>query len=62
MNKKRATKEPYTGYSLPASAEKGVAFIDFNKVVTSIYPNLEKQPIKRVKKRGNKNEQNRKNG
>jgi|3_EtaG_2_1085321.scaffolds.fasta_scaffold105578_1 hypothetical protein len=54
MKKKRAVKEPYTGYKLPASAEKGVAFIDFNKVVSSIYPDLGKQPVKKVKKRKQK--------
>ena len=54
MKKKRAVKEPYTGYNLPASAEKGVAFIDFNKVVSSIYPDLGKQPVRKVKKRKEK--------
>lgn len=54
MRKKRAVKEPYTGYNLPASAEKGVAFIDFNKVVLSIYPDLSKQPVRKVKKRKEK--------
>jgi len=47
MNKKRVVKEPYSAYGLPASAQKGVAFIDFNKVVS-------KQPIKKVKKRKQK--------
>ena len=36
MKKKRATKEPYEGYTLPPSSEKGGEFIDFNKVKTSI--------------------------
>ena len=40
--KKRATKIPYEGYTLPKSSEKGVQFIDFNKVL---------KPIKRVKKK-----------
>jgi|TARA_Y100000310_G_scaffold180137_1_gene180043 hypothetical protein len=44
MNKKRVVKEPYSAYGLPASAEKGVAFIDFNKVVS-------KQPIRKVTKK-----------
>jgi len=43
MKKKRATKEPYEGYTLPPSSEKGGAFIDFNKVKTSI-------PVRKVKK------------
>ena len=47
MRKKRATKEPYTGYSLPASAERGVAFIDFNTVLKKIIP----RKVKIVKKR-----------
>jgi len=43
MKRKRATKEPYEGYTLPKSAEKGGEFIDFNKVKTSI-------PVRKVKK------------
>jgi hypothetical protein len=31
--KKRVTKEPYEGYKLPASSEKGGQFVDFNKVL-----------------------------
>ena len=42
MKKKRATKEPYEGYTLPPSSEKGGEFIDFNKVKTSI-------PVRKVK-------------
>ena len=40
--KKRATKIPYEGYTLPPSAEKGGQFIDFNE------PYKSKVPIKRV--------------
>jgi len=48
MRKKRASKEPYEGYTLPASAEKGGQFIDFNE------PYKSKVPFKRiVKKRRN---------
>ena len=43
MKKKSATKEPYEGYTLPPSSEKGGEFIDFNKVKTSI-------PVRKVKK------------
>ncbi len=31
--KKRATKIPYEGYTLPPSSEKGGMFVDFNKVM-----------------------------
>jgi len=44
--KKRASKIPYEGYTLPPSAEKGGAFIDFNEV-------LEKRPVKRIRRRRN---------
>lgn len=44
--KKRASKIPYEGYTLPPSAEKGGAFIDFNEV-------LKKRPVKRVRRRRN---------
>jgi len=44
--KKRASKIPYEGYTLPPSAEKGGAFIDFNEV-------LEKRPVKRIRRRKN---------
>jgi len=47
MKKKRVTKEPYEGYTLPKSAEKGGEFIDFNKVLKRIIP----KKIKIVKKR-----------
>ena len=44
--KKRASKIPYENYGLPASAELGGAFIDFNEV-------LEKRPVKRIRRRKN---------
>ena len=44
--KKRASKIPYEGYTLPPSSEKGVAFIDFNEV-------LKKRPVKKVRRRRN---------
>ena len=40
--KKRATKIPYEGYTLPPSAEKGGRFVDFNKVIN-------RKPIKKVR-------------
>ena len=43
--KKRVTKEPYEGYKLPASSEKGGQFVDFKRII-------ERKPVKReVKKR-----------
>ena len=47
IKKKRASKEPYEGYTLPKSAEKGQSFIDFNEVLKKIIP----KKIKIVKKR-----------
>tara|TARA_R110002020_G_C15792274_1_gene730315 strand:+ start:401 stop:559 length:159 start_codon:yes stop_codon:yes gene_type:complete len=47
IKKKRVTKEPYEGYSLPKSSDKGVSFIDFNKVLKRIIP----KKVKIVKKR-----------
>jgi len=48
MKKKRVTKEPYEGYRLPDSAEKGVPFVDFNEVLKDIIPH--KVKIRRKKK------------
>ena len=42
--KKRVTKEPYEGYTLPRSAEKGGQFVDFNE------PYKSKVTVKRVLK------------
>jgi hypothetical protein len=54
MNKKRATKEPYEGYTLPKSAEKGGQFIDFKQAYKEAPT---KVAIKRVKiKRKRKDE------
>tara|TARA_R110000765_G_scaffold45945_1_gene94920 strand:- start:1278 stop:1415 length:138 start_codon:yes stop_codon:yes gene_type:complete len=44
MNKRRATKEPYEGYTLPASSERGGQFVDFNRVLT-------RKPFKKVMKK-----------
>ena len=44
MNRKRATKEPYEGYALPLSSEKGGQFVDFNEPYKSTIP------VKRVVK------------
>tara|TARA_R100001463_G_C3400155_1_gene207942 strand:- start:344 stop:511 length:168 start_codon:yes stop_codon:yes gene_type:complete len=40
--KKRATKVPYEGYTLPPSSERGGKFVDFNKV-------MNRKPIKKVR-------------
>jgi len=50
--KKRASKEPYEGYELPRSSEKGQPFVDFNKV-------LRNRPVKRIIKRRKINDQKR---
>ena len=42
--KKRVSKIPYENYGLPASAELGGAFIDFNEV-------LDKRPVKKIIRR-----------
>ena len=47
--KKRASKEPYEGYKLPRSSEKGQPFVDFNEV-------LNNRPVKRIIKRRKRND------
>ena len=42
-------KQPYTGYTLPKSAEKGGAFIDFNEVKKHI----ERKPVKKIRRKRN---------
>ena len=44
MNKRKrgSAKQPYEGYTLPKSSEKGESFIDFNKVI-------KRKPHKKVK-------------
>lgn len=44
MSRKKAAKEPYEGYTLPRSAEKGGQFVDFNE------PYRSKVPVKKVLK------------
>ena len=50
IKKKRVTKEPYEGYTLPKSSEKGVNFIDFNE------PYKSKVPFKKIIKKRRKDE------
>ena len=45
MKRKRASKEPYEGYTLPKSAEKGGQFIDFKQAYKEAPT---KVPIKKV--------------
>ena len=53
--KKRATKIPYEGYTLPPSAEKGGSFVDFKQAYREAPT---KVPKKRVKIKRKKNEKN----
>ena len=46
--KKRATKIPYEGYTLPPSAEKGGQFVDFNQVLKKI---INRKKVKVIKKK-----------
>ncbi len=50
--RKRATKEPYEGYTLPPSAEKGGSFIDFKQAYREAPTKVPKKRIviKRRKK------------
>jgi len=41
--KKRVTKEPYEGYTLPPSSEKGGQFVDFKRII-------ERKSVKKIKK------------
>jgi hypothetical protein len=43
IRRRRASKEPYEGYTLPAVSEKGGQFVDFNRII-------ERKPLKRVVK------------
>ena len=42
MNRKRAVKIPYEGYTLPPSSEKGGQFVDFKRI-------MERKPVKKVR-------------
>jgi hypothetical protein len=52
MNKKRATKIPYEGYTLPPSSEKGGQFVDFKQAYREAPTKVPKKKviIKRRKK------------
>ena len=54
MKKKRVTKEPYDGYTLPKSSERGEPFVDFHSVLKDMeiinkMPNRAKL-IKKIRK------------
>ena len=46
--KKRVTKEPYEGYTLPPSSERGGEFVDFNEVLKRI---INPKKVKIIKKK-----------
>tara|TARA_R100001086_G_scaffold237473_1_gene161508 strand:+ start:360 stop:539 length:180 start_codon:yes stop_codon:yes gene_type:complete len=46
--KKRTAKEPYEGYTLPPSSERGGQFVDFNQVLKKI---INPKKVKIVKKK-----------
>ena len=49
--RKRATKIPYEGYTLPPSAEKGGQFIDFKQAYKEAPTRV---PVRKVKIKRNK--------
>tara|TARA_R100001244_G_scaffold118110_1_gene87906 strand:- start:406 stop:588 length:183 start_codon:yes stop_codon:yes gene_type:complete len=51
LKKKRASKEPYEGYTLPKSSEKGNPFVDWNEVLRESLGINIKKVKKIVKKR-----------
>ena len=56
MNKKRVVKEPYEGYTLPKSSEKGQSFVDWNQVLKDSLGIVDSKPIKVVKKKRRKDD------
>ena len=61
MKKKRVTKEPYEGYTLPESSEKGKPFVDFHAVLDDmkIINRLKdrKKIIKKIRKQKERDKQ-----
>jgi hypothetical protein len=51
MIRRKAAKEPYEGYTLPAVSEKGGQFVDFKRIV-------DRKPVRVVKRRRNGSKQN----
>jgi hypothetical protein len=57
MKKKKATKEPYEGYTLPPSSEKGGQFIDFKQAYKEAPTKVAVRKVKiKKKKRDMRNE------
>ena len=55
IKKKRVTKEPYEGYTLPESSQKGKPFVDWNEVIReSLGMNIKK--VKKIIKKRRKDE------
>tara|TARA_R110002012_G_scaffold52090_1_gene133956 strand:+ start:330 stop:497 length:168 start_codon:yes stop_codon:yes gene_type:complete len=54
MKKKKATKEPYEGYTLPPSSEKGGQFIDFKQAYKEAPTKVAVRKVKIRKKRNDK--------
>ena len=54
QKKKRVTKEPYEGYALPKSSNRGEPFVDWNEVMGESIGIKPKRTVKkRRKKYGN---------
>ena len=51
LKKKRTSKEPYEGYTLPKSSEKGNPFVDWNEVIRESLGMNIKKVKKIIKKR-----------
>ena len=51
--RKKTAKQPYEGYTLPESSERGGKFIDWNDVLRESVGVSKKKLIKIVKKRRN---------
>ena len=51
LKKKRTSKEPYEGYTLPKSSEKGNPFVDWNEVIRESLGMKIKKVKKIIKKR-----------
>jgi len=49
--RKKVAKQPYEGYTLPESSERGGKFIDWNSVLRESVGVAKKKPLKIVKKR-----------
>ena len=57
--KKRATKIPYEGYTLPPSAEKGGSFVDFKQAYREAPTKVPKKRVIIKRKRNERRERKR---